>query len=203
KFICNTKTTELDDLQALKGKSIKIGGIITAVRHATTKAGNPCGFFTVEDYDGAFEFALFGKNYPEFRNYMIKDAYVMISAIVQERGADFRFGNQNQFNTTARPELEFKLQRIDMLESIRSTSVRNIEISLPYQKIDDDFVSILTEQILENKGNTNIYFKIFDEMHPNGKVTLFARQYRVDINHDFFQFLKNYEREEILEFSTA
>ncbi|GHT18026.1 DNA-directed DNA polymerase [Bacteroidia bacterium] len=203
KFVCNTKTTELNDLQAIKGRQLKIGGIITAVRHASTKAGNPCGFFTLEDYDGAFEFALFGKNYPEFRNYMIKDAYVMIYATVQERGADYRFGNQNQSSGNAKPELELKLQRIEMLESVHNTAVRNLTISMPYQKVDDEFVTALTQQMLENKGNTNLYIKIYDQLNASGKVTLFARQYRVNINHDFFQFLKNAEINEVLEFAAA
>ncbi|MCL1868317.1 MAG: DNA polymerase III subunit alpha [Paludibacter sp.] len=203
KFICNTKTIELTDLQAIKNRQLKIGGIITSVRHATTKAGNPCGFFTLEDYDGAYEFALFGKNYPEFRNYMIKDAYVMITATVQERGADFRYGNQKQQSIGEKTELEMKIQRIDMLENVRNTSVGNLTISIPYQKIDDDFVAALTQQITENKGMTNLYIKIFDQMQSGGKLTLFARKHRININHNFFRFLKNYESQDILEFAAA
>ncbi len=52
------------------------------------EAGNPYGIFTLEDYAGAFEFALFGNNYVEFGKYMIKDLYLYITAIVQEKGAD-------------------------------------------------------------------------------------------------------------------
>jgi DNA polymerase-3 subunit alpha len=38
---------------------------------------------------GAFEFALFGKNYIEFGKYMIKDLYLLIHAVIQEKGSDF------------------------------------------------------------------------------------------------------------------
>jgi DNA polymerase-3 subunit alpha len=203
KFMCNTRTTDLADLQALKNKKLKIGGSITAVRHATTKSGNPCGFFTVEDYDGAFEFALFGKNYPEFRNYMIKDINIMISATVQERGADYRFGNKNNQYTNAKPELELKIQRIDLLESVHKESVRNLTISIPYQKIDNDFADRFEQHIIENKGNTNVYLKVFDQLNPVGKVTLFARKFRVNVNREFFNFLKRCQSEEILEFAAT
>jgi len=200
KYICNTKTTELNDLQAIANRQLKIGGIITAVRHATTKTGNPCGFFTIEDYDGAFEVALFGKNYPEFRNYMIKDAYVMISAKVQPKGADFSW--KNKYEPPSK-ELELKIQRIDLLENVRADAVRNLTITIPYQKIDDDFVAALTQQITENKGNTNLYLKIYDQLQSRKQLSLFSRQYRISINHDFFQFLKYFENQEVLEFSAG
>lgn len=66
--------------------------MVTGFRHGTSKAGNPYGIFTLEDYAGAFEFALFGKNYIEFGKYMIKDLYLYnISATVQKKGADYKF----------------------------------------------------------------------------------------------------------------
>jgi len=204
KCICNTNTTELADLQQIRNRQIKIGGIITAVRHATTKAGNPCGFFTLEDYEGAFEFALFGNNYPNFRNFLIPNTYAMISAKVQERGADYRSQNNNLQRIGGAAELELKILKIDSMENIKNTAVNKITLSIAYQNIDDDFVATFTPLVTDNKGKTALFLNIYDQIHTTGeKISLITQQFRVNVNHDFFQFLKNYENKEFLEFSTA
>ena len=203
RFLCNTKTTELSDLQQIRDRQIKTGGIITAVRHSKTKSGNACGFFTVEDYEGSYEFALFGKNYTTFQNNMILNSYVMISANVQERGADSRYSNNNQPNMGAAAVLDLKIQRIDLLENVKQTAVKKLILNIPFQNIDNDLVESLTQQITKNKGKTNLLLNIYDQIHTTGKkVTLLNQQFSVNINHDFFQFLKDYENREILEFST-
>ncbi len=71
RHLCNTTTAELKDLEAIRGRSsIKVGGLITAIRHGTSKAGNPYGIFTLEDYEGPYEYALFGKTFIVFGKYM-------------------------------------------------------------------------------------------------------------------------------------
>jgi DNA polymerase-3 subunit alpha len=68
--VCNTTTSDLKDLQSLQGKGLKIGGMVTNFRHGTSKAGNPYGIFTLEDYVGAFEFAYYSvKNYIDIQHY--------------------------------------------------------------------------------------------------------------------------------------
>ena len=197
KHLCNTTSAELKDLDTIKGRqSIKIGGLITAIRNGTSKAGNPYGVFTLEDYKGAHEFALFGKNYIDFGKYMIKDLYVCISGIVQEKGASFRFKKQDT-NPNAPKEWEFKIQFIDELENIKAKFLKSVVLTVSLQQLSDTFVENFTDMIKTNKGSTNLYIEVADE-NSTDKVTLFARQHRFDMDTDLYKMLKHYKHEGIV-----
>jgi DNA polymerase-3 subunit alpha len=193
KYLCNTKAQELKELEVLKNRPIKVGGLITSIRHGTSKKGNPYGVFTLEDYDGSHEFALFGKNYIEFGKYMIKDLYVCVSGVVQERGADFRYQAQN-FTPNAPKEWEFAIRQIDELRNIKAKFLRNILLTVSLQQLDETFIDTLTEAIKQHKGNTNLYVEVLDE-ETNDKVKLFSRQHRFEMNKDLYKMLKRSKRE--------
>jgi len=196
--ICNATTVDLKDLSALQGKPLKIGGMVTNFRHGTSKAGNPYGIFTLEDYVGAFEFPLFGKNYIEFGKYMIKDLYLYINAIVQERGADFKFKKQ-ETNPDIPKELELKIQKIEVFNDIKDKLVNTLTLTIRLQQLTTDFAVELNELILKNKGNVNLYVNVVDELSPN-KVKLFSRQHRFQMNTEVYHSIRKAQDEEILEF---
>ena len=197
--ICNTTTVDLKDLPTLQGKGLKIGGMVTNFRHGTSKAGNPYGIFTLEDYVGAFEFALFGKNYIEFGKYMIKDLYLFITAVVQERGTDYKFKKQENSNPDIPKELELKIQKIEVFSDIKDKLINTLTLTVRLQQLTEDFAIELNELTLQNKGNVNLYIQVVDELSPN-KVMLFSRQHRIQINTTVYHALKQAQSEEILEF---
>ena len=62
--LCNAKCADLADMSKLNGREdIILGGIVTAVRQKFTKSGEPCGFVTVEDFEGSGEIPLFGQDW--------------------------------------------------------------------------------------------------------------------------------------------
>ena len=189
RHLCNTTTAELKDLEALKGRStIRVGGLITSVRNGTSKAGNPYGVFTLEDYEGPHEFALFGKNYVEFGKYMIPSYHVCVSGIVQPKGADYRFRREEQPGIPK--EWEFKIQHIDELGDIKAKFLHSIVLSVSLQMLSPDFVDRLTHMVKTHKGNTNLYVEVTDD-ESNDRITLFSRQHRFEMNKDFYRLLKD------------
>ena len=196
-YICNTTTNDLKDLESLKGRPLRIGGMVTNFRHGTSKAGNPYGIFTLEDYVGAFEFALFGNNYVEFGKYMIKDLYVLVTAIVQEKGADYKFKKPSTGDGPV--ELELKIQKIEVFNEIKGKLVDKITISIPLSRLDMDLAEELSDKLMQNKGNVNIFIELYDDVHPD-KVKLFARQNRTMITKDVYRFLKDSKEKYSLDF---
>jgi len=196
--ICNTTTVDLKDLHALKGKPLRIGGMVTNLRNGTSKAGNPYGIFTLEDYVGAFEFALFGNNYVEFGKYMIKDLYLYITAIVQEKGADYRF--KKPVDPNSPQELELKIQKIELFRDVKDKLVDKITLTIPLQQIDDEFADELSSLLLAKKGNVNVYVHVIDENSPN-KIKLFSRQHRIKIDTDVYRYIKKAKEASILDFA--
>src|SRR5690606_21572415 len=166
------KTSDLKDLMPLMGKPLRIGGMVTAIRHGTSKAGNPYGIFTLEDYEGAHEFALFGNSYIEFSKYMIKDLYLLIHATVQEKGADYKFKKPTDPNAPVVPEL--KIQKIEVLKEAKDKLVDTLTVTIPLDQLDEEFAVDMTDMVLQNKGSINIYFNVVDLLTQH-KVRLFAR----------------------------
>jgi len=195
--ICNTTTSDLKDLNALQGKPLRIGGMVTNLRHGTSKAGNPYGILTIEDYAGAHEFALFGNNYVEYSKYMIKDLYLYITGIVQERGADYKFKKPSDPNLPK--ELELKIQKIDLFRDIKDKLIDKLTLTIPLQQLDEEFATELSDLILQNKGSVNIYIHVVDENSPN-KIKLFSRQHRLKIDTDVYRRLKRAREAGLLEF---
>jgi len=195
--ICNATTVDLKDLNSIQGKALKIGGMVTNFRHGTSKAGNPYGIFTLEDYAGAFEFALFGKNYVEFGKYMIKDLYLYINATVQAKGADFKYNKPSDPNSPK--ELELKIQKIEVFSEVKDKLINTLTLTIPVQQLTENFAFELTDLVLNNKGKVNLYIHVVDEQTPN-KVVLFARQHRLQINTKVYHALKRAQSEGIIEF---
>jgi len=187
--ICNTTTVDLKDISSLQGKALKIGGMVTNFRHGTSKAGNPYGIFTLEDYVGAFEFPLFGKNYIEYGKYMIKDLYLFLNVIVQERGADYKYKKVEVADPNIPKELELKIQKIEVFSDIKDKLINTLTLTIPMQQMSDEFADELSELVVKNKGNVNLYIQVVDENSPN-KVMLFARQHRIEINKKVYRSLK-------------
>ena len=199
--LCNATTVDLKDLEGLKGKSLKIGGMVTNLRHATSKAGNQYGVLTLEDYAGAFEFPLFGKNYIEFGKYMIKDLYLLIHAVVQERGADFKF-KKVETNSDIPKELELKIQKIQLISDVQDTAFNTLTITIPLQQLTEDFAVELIDTIQNNRGKISLYVQIQDELSSN-KVKLFSRQIRFQMNKSVYHVLKKYKEEKLIDFQIA
>ncbi len=196
-YVCNTKTSDLKDLMPLMGKPLRIGGMVTAIRHGTSKAGNPYGIFTLEDYEGAHEFALFGNSYIEFSKYMIKDLYLLIHATVQEKGADYKFKKPTDPNAPVVPEL--KIQKIEVLKEVKDKLVDTLTVTIPLDQLDEEFAVDMTDMVLQNKGSINIYFNVVDLLTQH-KVRLFARQCRVNMNKEFYKLLKKYKDDGKIDF---
>jgi len=196
-YLCNTRTTDLKELPALYGKALRIGGMVTAVRQGTSKAGNPYGILTLEDYEGAFEFPLFGPNYSEYGKYMMKDLYLLITATVQEKGQDYKYFKPAEEGTTK--TLELKIQKIDVLNDVRDKLVNKLTLNMPLDHLDDEFVTDLTDMVLTNKGAVNIYFNVVDNL-TQSKIRLFARQFRVNMDKRFYRMLRKYKEDGKIDF---
>ena len=184
KYFCNTTTTELKNFDTLEGKVLKIGGIITNFSELVSKQGNRYARFTIEDYEGAHDFALFGSSYIDFRNFLIKDLYVIITAGVNPR----KYYKQEQQPLT--PELELKINKIEELESVQKTQIDKITIALNTNSLTSATVDVLYNLIIKNEGKTNLYIEMFND-ETNNSIMLFSRKHRININEKFYKTIKD------------
>ena len=178
--LCNAKCADLSDMSNLNGREdILLGGIVTAIRTRFDKRGNPCGFVTLEDFDGSGELALFGEDWGHWSGMFAEGASVYITAKLQQR-----FQNSNQ--------LELKVQNIEYLQGVKEKALDRITISLVTDMLDDQIVADLNELITSHPGKTKLFFQLRDSQGKN-HVLLHSRSCGVDVRHTLIDYIDKHE----------
>ena len=178
--MCKTQLSDLTNLDKLKGQEVAVAGLVTKVENRTTKTGRPWGKFTMEDYTGTHEFALFGKDYENFRKYLYDNYYLFVRGKVQPRP----YGKPDEPE-----ELEFKIVSMVQLDELRDTMIKEITLQLDIASIDNALIEELSKVIREAKGTTKLRVNVYDgetKVHLN----LFSRTLSVVLSQELTQFLE-------------
>ncbi len=174
--ICNTKCTELSDKDKLGQKDeITMGGIVTDRRTRFTRDNRPCGFVTIEDFDGAGELALFGEDWGRWQGMLIEGSTVFVTAKMVQR---FRDSNVKTM----------RVQDIQYMETVKKNRIEKITISMDSDSLNEDVVSELTSLFNKHPGTVQLYFQIKDT-ETNRFVTLHARSCTIDIKRDLTSYI--------------
>jgi DNA polymerase-3 subunit alpha len=163
---CNVKINDLDDLKKLRNRELVFAGIITSVNHKTLKSGNPFGNFTIEDYDGTIQLALFSEDYLKFKHFLNKDALLFIKARVQ-----LKYGTKDV--------LEIKITNIGLLSEVLKKCVSDITLKMSLTDISEEFIDRILKTIKKKSGNCNLKFAVFDSLE-NISIELPSRKMKVD-----------------------
>lgn len=180
KNLCNTQCQELNDrIELAKKQEVVLGGIVTAVRSKYTKTGKPCGFVTIEDFDGSGELALFGEEWGKWRGMLIEGCTVMVKAqfVQRFRGSDM---------------MEMRITDIQYLQTVKDTQIEKITISLDAARLDDTTVSDLVTIIKDRPGTTQLFFQV-SETSNSKPFMLRSRKEKIDISKELISFIKGCE----------
>lgn len=180
KNLCNTQCQELNDrIELAKKQEVVLGGIVTAVRSKYTKTGKPCGFVTIEDFDGSGELALFGEEWGKWRGMLIEGCTVMVKAQFVQR-----FRNSDM--------MEMRITDIQYLQTVKDTQVERITIKLDAEKLDDTTVSDLVTIIKDSPGTTQLFFQV-SETNGSKPFMVRSRKEKIDISKELISFIKGCE----------
>jgi DNA polymerase-3 subunit alpha len=143
-------TCGLVDLERFQnGKEIRIAGIVTKMREGMTKRGNRYATFSIEDFSGVTELALFGEDYAKFRNYIEVNNMLYIGAKYQAR-----FGDTDQ--------LELKVHDIKFLAEAFEKLAKRLSVEIPLDRVDGNFIEGLYELLAVHKGKVSVDFNVVD-----------------------------------------
>ena len=179
--LCNTHCSELGDKQELaKKEDVVLGGIITGVKSKFTKTGKPCGFVTLEDFEGSGELALFGEDWGKWRGIMVEGSTIYITAKCVAR-----YGNANY--------LDFQIGNVEYLQTVKENRIDRFTINVESDAIDDTMVSDL-QTILENdEGKAQLFFQIHD-VDSNTYLLMRAREHTVGVGHALIQYIEQHPK---------
>jgi DNA polymerase-3 subunit alpha len=187
-YVCTAKMDDFKNPDNLKNKELSAGGIVTAVRHGTTKTGNPFGIMTVEDFSGSHEFPFFGKDYVEYGKYLQNGFFLFFKGKYQPKQWS---KNQEDF--------EFRIGSISLLPEVKDKLVEKISIQIPEEHIDEHFIADFVPFIKNNQGKVLLYLKI-REQETGISVDLFSRMQKISVNNELIHFLQQKKEEEYLDF---
>ena len=177
--MCKTQLTELENLEVLKGQEIAVAGMVVSVQNLITKTGKPWGKFVLEDYNGTHEFALFSKDYENFRKYLFSDYFLFVRGRVQPKPYNDK-------------ELEFKIISMVQLSEMRDTMIKEMNVLLPVEDVTPTLVRELTEKVKEAKGETLFRISVIDrEAHVS--LSLFSKSHKVSLTQSLVSYLDDNE----------
>ncbi|MFA5816408.1 MAG: DNA polymerase III subunit alpha [Bacteroidales bacterium] len=174
----NANLADLQELTSLKGKDLKVAGIVTSVEHKITKTGKPFGRMSMEDFSDTHTFTFFSPDYLNFKNYMQPGYAVLLTGKVEPH----RF-NEGEF--------DFKVKEMNLLVDVGEKMIKSVTITISLEAISKELVNEIVSMVQKYKGKTMLKFKVFESVQKIS-IDLFSRSFRVELSKEFLRYLNNH-----------
>ncbi len=182
KYFCNGTLLNFADLESNINREISFGGVITGVEHRTSKNGKGWATFTIEDYNTAHEFRIFGEEYLKHRPFLVQSTFVYGKAFIKEGWVNRDTGKKGD------PRIQFN--SFQLLHDVMETYARKLTIQLDINNLSDSRIDSLKELLIEHSGNHTLNFVIF-EMAEKLKLHMPSRKQKVNISQELLAALEN------------
>ena len=174
--VCNVRMLDLTDLTPWQNCDLVMGGIVTGFREGYTKTGKPYGIAKVEDYSGSAEFAFFGNEWLEKKNFFNIGMFLYMKGKCQPKQ-----WKQNEY--------EVKVNSIELLPDVKEEVIQQLTISAPLSEINDEFIEEFSSLVKANPGNVTLNFYVKDEEGQH--VNLTSRDCKISLQKDIVTYLKS------------
>ena len=143
-------THTLNDLEMqnlkLEGAEIRLAGLINTVREAVSKNGKPYCIFTLEDFSGTREFAMFGERYTDNKSWIELNAQIFIVAKGEKSYRD-------------PDKLDLNIQQMTFLEDTVANQLKKVTIDMSINDINEAMMTKLFD-LVDERGKVGLCFKI-------------------------------------------
>ena len=165
----------LEDLEAARGRTISFGGMVTEAEHRIGKNGRPWGGMTMEDYVGSRRFPFWGDDYVKFKDFMVEGWFLFVKGKVQMK----------QFRGSE--EMEFKVQRIELLSDVLEKMAGRLRVQLDLEKVDEAMVEQICTLIESHEGGVGVTVELH---HPEAVLEMPSRRKRVALSQELLEELE-------------
>ncbi|MFK8007668.1 MAG: DNA polymerase III subunit alpha [Saprospiraceae bacterium] len=163
----NYTTCTLEDLENHKGGNLNLAGVVVAANNRIDKKGNGYGFFTIQDYNGSLELALWRDDYNDYAARMKPGEVVFIKG-------KYEYNNY-------REEFQFRVQEIQQLAAIGLKMTESITLKLPIQQITNDLIDEIEDICKHSKGKLPLKIEVLE---PENQIKLKLRSVSRKVNVD-------------------
>jgi DNA polymerase-3 subunit alpha len=163
--------------QSNPGRSLRVAGLVIDVQHRVTKSGKNFGSFSIEDFTGKTEFLLWSEDYVKFQNYLEKGQNILCNGYFRPK-----------YNRPT--EFEFKITSMSLLETVKQSLTRSIDISIHPVGVTAELVDFVDKNLKQFPGKTTLRFNIY-EPKENLKLSLYSLERSFKMNEEMADYLLN------------
>lgn len=173
-----SKIQELIDSCDESRKSCKtnIAGIVTEVKTITTKTGTPGARVLLEDFSGAYELALFGKDYQNWMPFIAPHNQLFIEGEVSER-----YFVKAGDNSGKKAPFAFKIKKISLLGNVCETFLSAIDLHIDTDNLSPSYRKSLVQTLSSHKGSIPVNIHLSDKT-TGYKVDFYSKKYSVAVS---------------------
>ena len=172
--------------EAKKTMKISVAGYISSSQTLSTKTGKPYSKTVIEDKEGSYEIALFGKDHENFMNYLQPNTAVFIDGEIGEK----YFRKPEDRKTMGDPPYGFKIKKIMLLGNVTETHVKGFSIRITTPMLNSDFRERLGKIIKKNKGTVPLTMYLYDPK-TRYNIEFLSRKFQIAISAPFINDLKD------------
>lgn len=159
--------SEVDDNQ---NRPLNLAGMVTMARHLVSRNGNGWGIFELSDYNGSYEFKLFGEDYQKHKH-LFEDGKALFLQV----------GWQRSWRGDG---MELKVKEVKLLEGIAENMTDAITIKLPLESITLDFINRFDELCRKHEGPHRLRMELLDKS-KRMRLAMAAKERRVNATNGF------------------
>lgn len=171
---------DFSDLEALVNRSFTFGGIISEVKHLTSKAGKGWAIFIVEDYEESHEFRIFGEEYLKNRHFLLPNSFVYVKGFVKEGWLN------RDTNKRSAPRIQFS--SFKQLHDVMKEQAKKLTVQLNVDDIKEEQIKELKSLFQSHKGDKMLNFVIY-ELKEKMKLHMPSRRQKVAISQELLTSL--------------
>ncbi len=180
KYFCNANLSHLKNLEAIVNREVSFAGIITTIEHRVSKNGKGWATFTIEDYNEAHEFRIFGEEYLKHRHFLIPNSFVYVKLLVKPGWVNKETGKAGD------PRVQFN--SFEMLQDVMKKQSKKLTIQLKLGSLTDTQVSTLKDTIDVHKGDNQLSFIVY-ELKEKQQLKLVSNTQKVAITNELLTAL--------------
>ena len=164
------------DLMKNPTQTLRIAGLVTSSQHKISRAGKKYGSLSIEDFSGKTEITLFGDQYVRFSNYFNPGTCIHI------RGSFEKWESRNEWN--------FRVADICLLETIKRTSTRQVQLTMQAGTINPEQVDFLQKNLKKHPGRSRLKLVLVDQVEKL-MVQMRTLEKGFEMNDEMAEFLEN------------
>ena len=192
--IDNFTTCSVGDIQdkveecerSKKNASVSFAGIVVDSKQGSTRSGSPLLRATIEDFDGSYEIALFGKDCEAWMPLLGQHSEVFIEGEIKEK---YFLKPEDRAQGKTAP-YGLRIKKVSLLGNVTESMLKSFAININTPQLNEDFRRSLVKLLKENKGKTDLTMYLYDPK-TRYNVEFKSRKFQIAVTNELIYGLRD------------